>query len=63
MLHMKYSHYHVQVSHGCLATRQLLEMDYLLRLYFTVARQQGTHLIHVFKDTVLKYRMYLMVLG
>ena len=28
------------------------KMDWLLSLYFTVARQQGTNLIHVFKDTV-----------
>ena len=25
MLHIKYGHYHIQVSHGCLATRQLWE--------------------------------------
>ena len=47
MLHIKYGHYHVQVSHGCLATRQLWKMDWLLSLYLTVARQQRTHLIHV----------------
>ena len=38
------------------------KMDWLLRLYFTVAIQQGAHFIHVFfKDTVLKYRIYLLL--
>ena len=63
MLHIKYDHYHVQVSHDCLATRQLWKIDWWLGLYFTVARQQGTHLIHVFKDNVLKYRIYVTILG
>ena len=39
------------------------KMGWLISLYFTVARQQWTHLIHVFNDTVLKYRIYLIILG
>ena len=36
------------------------EMDWLISLYLTVARQQWTRLIHVFNDTVLNYRIYLI---
>ena len=37
-------------------------MDWLISLDFTVARQQWTHLIHVFNETVLNYRIYLIIL-
>ena len=47
-MHIKYGHLHVPVSHGYLATTQLSKLDYLFILYSSVARQQGTHLIHAF---------------
>ena len=53
MLHIKYDHLHVAVSHGCLATTQLSKLDYLYILYSSVSKQQGSHLIRTFfKDIV-----------
>ena len=54
MLQIRYGHYHEQVGHGCLATRQMWKRDWLLSLYFTVARQQGTHLTSVFLKKMFK---------
>ena len=33
----------------------------IFMVIFSVARQQVTHLIRVFKDAVLKYRIYLII--
>ena len=60
MLHKKYM---VITMYKLVTVAYCGIMDWLLSLYFAVARQQRTHLIHVFEDTVLKYRIYSIILG
>ena len=56
MLHIKYGHLHVKVSHGCLAAKQLWKLNFLYILYSGVARQQGVQLKRaIFEDTVVWY--------
>ena len=63
MLHIEYGHYHIQSSHGCLATRQLWENGLVVKSILYCCKATRITFDAFFKDNVLKYRIYLIILG